>query len=466
MTPNIQIKPLHQINISTNKMAQIVLNQDFKHGAKTPGFPLATYRDFVYHNTNLNRIVLYKMRRQAASLMTAEETEKFNNKRFDEDSQTWVKTSRIVQFKPPLEACGVSMGILKGNSGVDANNINPTVDIVQSTDDKVHYHKLASCAMIWRCPVCSLKIMKGRESTIYALAKSHERANKVMGFTTLTLPHAQNDTLKTTLDKLIDSFKHLQKQRFYREFRSGCKRKGHETPGKILGQIKSVEITWKYRNGWHPHLHILTFYDFDLQDNQKVITDFQERTLAWWCKMTGAKRIGQDQQLCYGIKGAAEYMAKWDAVKELTAEQLKQGKGITPFGILKKLALHDYANTRQKTRLSKLYREYAEVTKGKHRISFGKNLKNAYPKVIQDETDAELCQKIDIKKILVQFHLNAWKQITQKQLQPHIINAFLMRGVPGLCELLDYKGIDYEFEKYSDNIDFETGEVLQIPQIK
>jgi len=431
------------------------MNQDFKLKSTPGGFSLATYRDFIYHNSNLNRVMLFKMRRLAAGLMTNEERKKWDNT---------VRAHKDKKFKPPLEACGVSMGILKGNS--ESVAMAPTVDIVKSTDDKIHYHKLASCGMIWRCPVCSLKIMKGRESTIYALAKAHEREHKAMGFMTLTLPHNRKDELYTTFNKLIDKYENLQKQRFFREFRSGCKRKGAETDGKILGQIKSVEITWKYLNGWHPHLHILNFYNLDIDDNKRVIQNFQEKCIVFWCNSTGAKKIGQDAQICYGIKGASEYMAKWDAVKELTSEQLKTSKGITPFGMLKKLALKDYANGSQHWKLANLYRAYSEVTKGKHRISFGRNLRKAYPEVEQDETDSELCQKIDIKEVLVQFHIEAWKQITQKQLQPHIINAYLSLGYDGLLKLLDYKKIKYQVEKYSDSIDFDTGELLQITQIK
>ena len=449
---NLNIESLHIQTLNNKKQAQTFINQDFK-GLK---IPLATYTHFRGQKGFINRVLLHKMRFAASGIMT------------DAEKNKWAGTEKLnKKYQPRMSACGVSMGILKGNTGVDEKFLNATVDIVKGKDKKVHFHKLASCALIWRCPVCSLKILKGREDTIYALAKSHERKEKAMGFLTFTLPHAANETLETNFNKLIQKYNDLQHQRFFKEFRSGCTRKGLENVGYILGQIKSVEITWKALNGWHPHLHILNFYDLGLNEqDKKCINHFQKKCLAWWVSHTGAKMIGQDSQICYGIKGAADYMAKWDAVKEITSESLKSSKGISPFGILKKLALNDFRNVQEKIKLRELYREYCEVTKGRHRISFGRNLRKAYPEVVQDETDQELCEKIEIREVIMQFHLSAWKQITQKHLQPYLINFYLSGGMSAVVGLLSLKNINFKIEKYSDSLDFETGEFLQIPQIK
>ena len=170
-----------------------------------------------------------------------------------------------------------------------------------------------------------------------------------------------------------------------------------------------------------------------------------------------------DQQICYGLKGAADYLAKWDAIKELTGELGKTGKGITPFGMLKKIASGDYADDGQRAALANLYKEYAEATKGKHRISFGKNLKKAYPAEIDDSTDDELCHKIEVKEVLAQIHLECWKQITQKQLQPHLINAYLMDGVVGLARLLNYKNIAFSVEPATEIVCKMSGEITVKP---
>ena len=258
--------PLHKITKSDKETAEFLYNQDFKANGQNGTFPLATYRDFVGHSANLNRVLLAKMRRVAASIMTTEEKHKFD------------ETERQKKYLPPLEFCGVNMGFL-------AKGLNPTVDVVRSLEDKVHLKNLAACAMIWRCPVCSLKIMKGRAKSIYALAKSHERAKLKTGFVTLTIPHKRSDSLAEVLELLTGEYKKFQATRFFKEFAAGCKRKGLETPAGMLGQVKSVEITWKYRNGWHPHLHILYFYSENVNDVQ--IRQFQENLIKAWALRVG-----------------------------------------------------------------------------------------------------------------------------------------------------------------------------------
>lgn len=388
----------------------IAENSRFLSSEKSQNFSLANYRDFVVRSDGLSRLLLYKMRDEGKSIMTRAEKEKF----LHEDK------------KPNHEFCGLN---LKWQS--------ETVDLVRTDKKRLAFRGLSMCGLVWRCPICSMKILQGRQNQLYEYIQAHQKLKREVGFVTLTIPHKKTDKLKDTLEKLNDNYRRFQNTRFFKKHKIS-----------MLGQVKALEITYTYQNGWHPHLHILFFYN----DVSKVqIQSIHEDIVNRWVDFrdNAARLIGQDAKLCYD-NDIVEYMAKWDVVREVTAVHIKKSKGFTPFQILKKLVLKDYTSSNKRFFLVERFREYIEYTKGRHRLAISPKLSKEYPEV-KNKTDEELLNEVKVEEVLLRFQYIIWLQLSRKGLQPHLINAYNKSGIEGIYDLFAIAGIQHEVRIDRDN---------------
>jgi hypothetical protein len=290
---------------------------------------------------------------------------------------------------------------------------NKYVQLVTANKGKFMYKGAASCAAIWRCPVCSMKILKGRAKELYSITSSHLETSETneMGFLTLTVKHSRTDGLNETLDFLNDSWRKLQNHKFFRNLKKS----------NYLGQIKALEITHTFSNGWHPHLHIILFWEGltpeEVRENQKVILDK-------WVFYTKGSLKAQDEKIVYN-QDVSEYVTKWDSIQELTNDFSKNPNGIKPFQLLNYIydekLLYDYKCLKSSLKRCKaMFSEYVEATRGKHRIGISRNLNKLYK--VESKTDAELTSEIDIEDILLSFEREIWSLINLNDLQPHILD--------------------------------------------
>ena len=288
------------------------------------------------------------------------------------------------------------------------------VKLVKANLGKFMYKGAASCSSIWRCPSCSMKILKGRAKELYSITSAHlkENQNNEMGFLTLTLKHTRKDALKDTLDRLLNSWRKLQNHRFF----SSIKKQGF-----YIGQIKALEITHTEKNGWHPHLHIILFWK-DISTNDIEI--YQNQILSNWVNYTKGSLKAQDQKIVYN-KDVAEYVTKWDSIQELTNDFAKNVSGVKPFQLLNYIydskLLYSYKTLKSSNnRCKAMFREYIEATKGKHRIGISRVLNQLYK--VESKTDEELTNEIDIEDILLSFEREVWRIINLNDLQPFLID--------------------------------------------
>ncbi len=373
--------------------------------------PLANYTDFILRSNNYYRNILYKMRDEGKAIMLKEELDEF------------IKNDK----KPRHEFCGLNMKFK-----------SEFIELAKTEFDTLAFRGLSECGLVWRCPICSMKIMQGRQQQLYDYITEHNKTNREVGFVTLTIPHKKKDSLEDTLKKLNTNYNKLQNTRWFIKQRV-----------KFIGQVKALEITYGNINGWHPHLHILYFYNDVTKDE---ISEFQKELIDRWVvfRDNNAKRIGQDEKIAYD-NDIAEYMGKWDVVKEVTAEIIKKSSGVTPFQMLKKVALKDYKNPNQRHFYRCMFREYVAVTKGKHRLAISPKLSKEYPQV-KNKTDEELLKDVKIEEILLKIQYIIWLQIARKKLQPHVINSYLKSGFDGIASLLELYNIDFDVVINSDNV--------------
>ncbi|SNY93492.1 hypothetical protein SAMN04515647_3789 [Cohaesibacter sp. ES.047] len=144
--------------------------------------------------------------------------------------------------------CSCRKYLSYGHSGVD----------IELYNDRARYGHLASCGRIWQCPVCSRNICMQREreirhawNYIVNLTGKNEKPTYTAVMMTLTFQHNRSDDLQDLVKRARDAL---------RGFTASAKMKKLRKNGDLLGSIWALEVTWSYKNGWHPHFHVLLFY--------------------------------------------------------------------------------------------------------------------------------------------------------------------------------------------------------------
>lgn len=299
---------------------------------------------------------------------------------------------------------------------------------------------LINCGSAWVCPVCHVRIMERRKIEIAEIfihwAKQERKWAHMLTF---TFPHSIHDALNTHADALVAA---------YRDFTS------HNVWGLFAakigycGCIKSFEILWGQKNGWHGHFHVLWFHarGVDLKLQQVWLVDRWIKCL----ERTGLSFTEQQKSDMHehsiDITRAHDgnYLSKlggksgWGIENELTKATNKkhsQKELISPFQLLD-LAENDKTS-------ADLFREYALATKGKARIFISKNLRDAVG--ITEKSDEELCADIEILKGCVPvgyIKKEYWyAEIIKKERRAEILHIAETEGATGLARVI---GADFQ----------------------
>jgi hypothetical protein len=292
---------------------------------------------------------------------------------------------------------------------------NTTQNSENQSQQHHHFNGTASCKEIWRCPSCSLKLLKGRADEVYEIINQHKSQNYEIGFVTLTIKHSSKNTLKQSLDKLLNNYRKFQQHRHFKDLKKST----------LLGQIKSLEITYSQKNGWHPHLHIIYFYN--TKDKNQIKLD-QTNLINKWAKYTDGSIDAQNQQIGYSSKKLSKYITKgenWDIVQELTNDFSKKSGSLKPFQFLTLIRKekHQFTDDTLEVSLQKtksLWLEYVEATKGKKRVIASRILNQLYK--VKHKTDDEIVEEKQEGETIISFSKNVWKLIYHNNLQPYLLN--------------------------------------------
>ncbi|WP_157776679.1 protein rep [Flavobacterium crassostreae] len=335
--------------------------------------------------------------------------------------------------RPRIQYCGYKP---------HGNDNNP-IKLCSSEKGNLFFSGLANCGGYWRCPVCALKIANNKQELLSALITSHQKEGKTIGFLTLTVRHSAKDPLIKTLDKLLSNFKAFQNTRWYQDNKKEI---------ELFGMVKTLEITYSFLNGWHPHLHVLFFYD-----NSKGASsiEFQKRFISRWSKFRDNNGLVSAQNQKILTTDISDYLAKYDITHEMTKGNIKGSKGLTPFTCLAKIALGDYEDYQQKRLLYWVYATYVEYTQGRHYVNISRSLLKKYAEQIEEfnKTDQEIVDETNIDEILLKISLPVWRKIALNDLQPLVLNKYKENGLNSVYNLLtyfnDFKDLQIEIDKHN-----------------
>jgi hypothetical protein len=269
---------------------------------------------------------------------------------------------------------------------------------------KARFGGVMTCGSGWTCPVCAVKIGEVKREELSAANVQHVQAGGRVDLTTTTFPHELNEyTLEETMerfDKARQKFKNCAPYKAVydkKKSKTGC-----------IGCVTSLEITHGV-NGWHPHLHMLSFTDRSI--NQGEIEKLKKAWVGILLKygLGDNTKINDMMERALDVRGgedAANYIAKygreekWGITSELTRSHSKKGigDGCTPFGLLALAELPQNPTDEEREESEKaaeLFKEFADAFLGKRLINWSPGLRAKFGLQDDSAVDEEIAAKPD-----------------------------------------------------------------------
>ena len=258
----------------------------------------------------------------------------------------------------------------------------------QEDGRRARFGGLTTCGSGWTCPVCAGRIGEVRRAELSAMLVSHVASGGRVNLTTMTFPHELDQPLAELMEKFAKARQKFKNSRTYKNLFTP-----KDTKIGCIGCASSLEIT-RGKNGWHPHLHMLSFTDRSLTDSEILalkkawVGALLKVGLGDGSKLTDMMEHALDVR---GGEDAAAYIAKygreeqWGITSELTRSHSKKGiheDSLTPFGML---ALADAGDTEA----AALFKEFAECFLGKRLVTFSPGLRKHFGLNVDNETDEE-----------------------------------------------------------------------------
>lgn len=287
--------------------------------------------------------------------------------------------------------------------------------------EQANFGNLQRCYSVWNCPICSMTITEGRRSELKQGLANWIDAGGHAYLVTFTNSHHKGDNLADLLQGQKKAFVKFWEKRKVKEM---LKRLGYQ------GRIVATELTWGEQNGWHPHYHMIFFFDHEI--NSQGIQSYL--ALEWQdaCVKAGLKA----PDLIHGVDvrngtRAAEYVSKWGLEEEVTKGHLKKGLNgsLTPFDLLRGASTNNHFKT--------LFKQFADVFKGKQQLVWSKGLKELLG--IKQVTDEELIEETEKTSIEIrELGDLIWQLILKYEKRAHVLHLVEQDYQNGTNTLYDF----------------------------
>lgn len=279
-----------------------------------------------------------------------------------------------------------------------------SVDVALSLDGGgAHLMNLCTCSRIWQCPVCASRISSERaQELMRATSKWHDNGSFCALFT-YTLSHIAIDPLTELLGALREAHRAFKSGRWFQDIKAGY---------FWRGSVSALETTYG-KNGWHPHIHELVFFDamigsdFDkLEEDAKEhwrVMVAQQKQMASWTHGLDIRETDTEIYEYVSKYGVMPKVTRWTAEAEVTRAPVKRSSkdGITVWQILSQAADGNKAS-------AKLFLEYSAVFKGRNQLVWSKGLKSLLG--IDEKSDEEIIEtEVHTYLVLQSLSREEWK---------------------------------------------------------
>ena len=282
-----------------------------------------------------------------------------------------------------------------------------TVEIVHDAAcQRAHYKNLVTCGRLWFCPVCASRITEKRAQELFTAVNNWQQDSGFVALITFTLRHHQDDPLETLVDALRDA---------YRRFKAGAPWQRIQERYGWHGSVTALEVTFG-ENGWHPHLHVLGFFQ---PLASSAWASFPDVVKQRWINVLAA--AGRDATWEHGVdvrdaqSDVYDYVAKygrmpkgsrWTLDREVAKSPTKKaGKdGFTPWELLIRYGEGNQA-------AGKLFQEYARVFKGRNQLTWSSGLR-AELLIGEEQSDEDIAAELpDDLALLASLTKEQWRTI-------------------------------------------------------
>ena len=276
------------------------------------------------------------------------------------------------------------------------------------------YGNLQLCSSVWNCPVCAAKISEKRRSELKQGIARHRKNGGYVYLLTLTNLHHFGDNLIGLMAGQKKALKYLWSDR---------KSKEHFAELGKVGHITANEVTHG-ENGWHPHMHILMFFDkaVDIKELQTFIANYWQHC----CKKANLKKPSLEHG-CDITDGsfADRYVSKWGLEEEMTKGHIKKGRegGNTPFDLLR---LSESGCKRS----GQLFQQFAAAYKRKRQLFWSNGLKKLL--LVEEITDQQAAESEEDDSIEEQeLAMEIWRLILIYKARAEVLKAYELDKLDG-----------------------------------
>lgn len=304
---------------------------------------------------------------------------------------------------------------------------------LNNSRQRAYYGGLLRCGSVWVCPVCQGKIMYVRSQQVQSAINKALDINLDCFMFTYTFRHNKNQKLKDTLDNFMNALRSFKASRNYKAIMQsiGCK-----------GSIRSLEVTFSQKNGFHPHTHELIFTKYNYSEINNMYSFINNLRTLWihYCEKNNllAPNFKRSINVSYqqNKEKIGRYLAKCNVSKK-TSLNIKSNpsQSLSPFNFLDLSKSND-------DEYAALYREYAIAIQGKSQLYHSRGLKQMLD--IEDITDKDIVDK-DLKnsqQVFV-FSGSLWKRIidNKEDIRGQILNHYELGGSDAVQDFLTMKKI-------------------------
>lgn len=297
------------------------------------------------------------------------------------------------------------------------------IQLQMNTADKAFLTGLIRCGSVWDCFSCAKKITEGRRKEVREAVDLVYSFGGCLLMGTFTVPHYACGRLKDSRDGIIQAVRLFMNRKPFKRF---CRALGY------VGRIRAFEVTYG-RNGWHPHIHILFFFDTSVEN----VKGWERYLVDEWvqaCKDAGLVYENGETSAAFKLengKKASDYVSKWGIEHEMTKGYLKRGRtysSVTPFQLLD---IYDKGGKDFVT-AGRLFQEYSADVFGSKQLVWSKGLRS-WLGMGKSETDQELADKEEkAKSLIAEIPQDIFLTVRRRRLTDKLIKSGEQQGAAGV----------------------------------
>jgi hypothetical protein len=235
---------------------------------------------------------------------------------------------------------------------------------------------------------------------------------------TVTVAHHRHEALSVAWDRLAKAYTRAMAGRGPERLREHG----------WLGAIRAHEVTHG-ENGWHPHAHVLWFFDrpLDLAEHAALLVWWRER----WCRITGIdlnEHVVDVRAVDHPDAGAvASYLVGWSAGAELARADAKAGRGSrSPMQLLGDAADGDEDAAR-------LWREFMRDSRGRRVVIWSRGLRARLIGEDAEVTDEAIIEDTDnAGELVALIDTAAWRVLERAGANGPLLDHLDRHGPEGL----------------------------------